>query len=237
MKLQVFCLFLKMSNLDIISEPYCAISNLKNYIICAYPNYLILGKPLKTLTGIKFEKKTYFKIKADEFEKWYDNFNIALDWFNSDQINASDETLVRELAYSINCSVVNGTKELKIDQNDQLTFKFNLCELKAFMLAMCELMMFVFCLEDNFLKIFQLFLNHFMCFNYNLDKVSKKIANLKYSDVNSLCQSICEKHDIQGSVFLLTDYVLKHKLHLLIIYRLRKMCVMPISNLIQRFLE
>ena len=229
-----------MSNLDIISEPYCAISNLKNYIICAYPNYLILGKPLKTLTGIKFEKKTYLKIKADEFEKWYDNFNIALDWFNSDQNNVLDETLVRELAYSINCCVVNGTKELKIDQNDQLIFKFNLCELKAFMLAMCELMMYVFCLEDNFLEIFQLILNHFMGFNYDLDKGSKKIANLNYPDVSSLCQRICQKHDIQGSVFLLTNYLLKHKVHLLIIYRLKKMCMIPmipISNLIQKFLK
>ena len=47
----------KMSNLETITDNFCAIANLKNYIVCAYPNYLVLGKPIKTVTGVKFEKR------------------------------------------------------------------------------------------------------------------------------------------------------------------------------------
>jgi hypothetical protein len=229
-----------MSNLDTISDNFCAISNLKNYILCAYPNFLILGKPLKTLTGIKYEQKTYFKIRAHDFESWFHHLNSALEWFSSNVINVLNETILEEpgLKYSIHCVIVNDKKELSIEQNqnvNQLTFKFDLCELKALLLAFADLIMHTFCLEDNVLIIFYLILNHFLCLNWTIEKVSKKIANLKYSDVFSLCQITCNTNQIEGSIFLFTEYLLKHKLHLLIIYHLKRTCLLPVPNLIQKY--
>ena len=229
-----------MSNLDSISDNFCAISNLKNYMLCAYPNFLILGKPLKTLKGINFEKKTYFKIRAYDFEVWFNNLNNALDWFSSDEINILNDNVLEEadLKYSIYCAIVNNKKELSIEQNqngNQLTFKFDLCELKTLLSAFADLIMHTFCLEDNFLRIFYLVLNHYLCLNWTIEKVSKKIANLKYSDVFSLCQITCDTNQIEGSIFLYTEYLLKHKLHLLIIYQLKQTCLLPVPNLIQKY--
>ena len=55
---QILVIFIQSSSFgqvnNPLNDPYFAISNLKNYIICAYPNYFILGKTVKTTTGIKF---------------------------------------------------------------------------------------------------------------------------------------------------------------------------------------
>ena len=229
-----------MSNLSEISEPYCAIANLQNYILCAYPNFLVLGKPLKTNTGVKYEKKTYFKIRSTDFETWFSNLKCAFDWFSSNEIDVEILTFLKleNVKYSLNYVVVNEKKVLTIEKNerdDELIFHFDLSELKMLMSAFADLIMHTFCLEDNVLRIFYLILNHFLCLNWTIEKVSKKIANLKYSDVFSLCQITCNTNQIEGSLFLFTEYLLKHKLHLLIIYHLKQTCILPVPNLIQKY--
>ena len=232
-----------MSNLDTISDNFCAISNLKNFILSAYPNFLILGKPLKTLFGIKYEKKTYFKIRAHDLESWFHHLNSALEWFSSNEINVLNETILEEpgLKYSIHCVIVNESKLLKIDKNengDQISFEFDLHELKLFMLEIANLMMNVFCLPDNVMKTFYHLVNHYLCFSqWSLQKGSKKIANLQYPDILTLCQGLCDHNKIEASVFNLTEYVLRHKLNLLIMYNIKKTCVLPLPNLIQKYLQ
>ncbi len=231
-----------MSNLDSISENFCAISNLKNFILSAYPNFLILGKPLKTIFGIKYEKKTYFKIRAHDLESWFHHLNSALEWFSSNEINVLNETILEEpgLKYSIQCVIVNDTKGLKIDKNengDQTSFEFDHHDLKVLMLEIANLMMNVFCLPDNVMQTFYHLVNHYLCFSHwSSEKGSKKIANLQYPDVLKLCQCLCDQNKIEESVFNLTEYVLRHKLHLLIMYKIKKTCVMPMPDLIQKYI-
>ena len=231
-----------MSNLDTISDNFCAISNLKNFILSAYPNFLILGKPLKTLFGIKYEKKTYFKIRAHDLESWFHHLNSALEWFSSNEINVLNETILEEpgLKYSIHCVIVNDIKGLKIDKNengDQLLFEFDHHDLKVLMLEIANLMMNVFCLPDNVMQTFYHLVNHYLCFSHwSSEKGSKKIANLQYPDVLKLCQCLCDQNKIEESVFNLTEYVLRHKLHLLIMYKIKKTCVMPMPDLIQKYI-
>jgi hypothetical protein len=231
-----------MSNLDSISENFCAISNLKNFILSAYPNFLILGKPLKTIFGIKYEKKTYFKIRAHDLESWFHHLNSALEWFSSNEINVLNETILEEpgLKYSIQCVIVNDIKGLKIDKNengDLLLFEFDHHDLKVLMLEIANLMMNVFCLPDNVMQTFYHLMNHYLCFSHwSSEKGSKKIANLQYPDVLKLCQCLCDQNKIEESVFNLTEYVLRHKLHLLIMYKIKKTCVMPMPDLIQKYI-
>ena len=231
-----------MSNLDTISDNFCAISNLKNFILSAYPNFLILGKPLKTLFGIKYEKKTYFKIRAHDLESWFHHLNSALEWFSSNEINVLNETILEEpgLKYSIHCVIVNDIKGLKIDKNengDLLSFEFDHHDLKVLMLEIANLMMNVFCLPDNVMQTFYHLVNHYLCFSHwSSEKGSKKIANLQYPDVLKLCQCLCDQNKIEESVFNLTEYVLRHKLHLLIMYKIKKTCVMPMPDLIQKYI-
>jgi len=46
-----------MSNLKAVDVTFCNIINLKNYVLTAYPLYLILGVPLKTISGIMYTPK------------------------------------------------------------------------------------------------------------------------------------------------------------------------------------
>ena len=168
-----------MSNLDTISENFCAIANLKHFILCAFPNFLVLGKPLKTVTGIKFEKKTYFKIRSCDFETWFNNLNGVLDWFTSNEIDVESLTILEEpdLKYSMNCVVVNNEKQLQIKQNqngDELIFEFDHSELKMFMLAFADLMMHVFCFPDNVMELFYHMMVHFMSFQNCSVEVDKR---------------------------------------------------------------
>jgi len=52
-----------MSNINSITENFIDIISLKNQMIAAYPNCLILGMPKRTLNGLKFDMCTYFKIR------------------------------------------------------------------------------------------------------------------------------------------------------------------------------
>ena len=229
-----------MSNLETIAENFCSVDSLKNYILCAYPNFLVLGKPLKTLSGIKFEKNTYFRIRVLDFETWFNHLNLALQWFLSDEMNVLNETILEEqgLQYYTNCAVIDDKKQLKIgykQNSHDLIFNFDVDELKALMLSFSDLMMHAFCLEENVLRLFYLLLNHHFCLP--IEKGSKKIANLNFDNVFSRSKVICGNHQIEGSVFLLTEYVLKHKMNLLIMYHFKKSCVMPAPSLILKYLE
>ena len=158
------------------------------------------------------------------------------------EISAVNQIIIEEpeFQYSIYCAITNDIRELKIKQNqngEELMFQFDLHELKDLMVSMADLLMYTFCLEENVLKTFNLFIKHYICQDCNIDKGSKKIANLTYAKIFSKCQLAADKHEIEGSLFILTDFILKHKVHLLIIYRLHKTCVIPSSNLIEKYLE
>ena len=231
----------KMSNFETISEHFCSLACLKNYLLCAYPNFLILGKALKTLHGIKFEKKTYFKIRTLDFERWFDLLNVALDWLNCNELSVVNQIIIEEpeFQYSIYCAVMNDKRELQIKQNqngEELMFQFDLHELKGLMVSMADLLMYSFCLEENVLKTFSLFIKHYLCLTCSVEKGSKKIANLNYAKIFAKCQLASDNHEIEGSLFVLTDFILKHKVLLLIIYRVHKTCVLPSSNLIEKYL-
>lgn len=71
------------------------------------------------LTGIKYERQTYFKTRAIDFEVWFNNLSNALEWFNFDEINILNDNVLElaNLKYSICCVIVNNKKELSIEQN------------------------------------------------------------------------------------------------------------------------
>ena len=228
-----------MSNLTLISENYCSIANLKDYILTAYPNFLILGTPLKTVTGIRYEPKTYLKIRACNFEQWFNKLNLALNWFTSNEMDVFSETVIEEpeFKYAIKSVILNDKKQLKIEMSangDQITFQFDEHEVKVFMLGIADLMLHVFCLPDNVMQILHHILSHFLCIpEISIQRICKKILNLDYASVLKLCKTCCEIYKIQGSVLLFTEFVLKHKQHLLIVYCITKKCVIPTLNLLQ----
>lgn len=232
-----------MSNYLKVSENFCAIANLKNYFLTAYPNYLILGKPIKTLTSIEYESKTYMKIRSCDFEQWYVKFNCALEWFVKDTTSACNETILEEcnFKYVLNGACVENSKVLKITlivDNDTVTFEFDKQELKNLMLQFADLMMHVFCVQDNLLQIFQHSVNHYLSFSEWSDtKVSKIIANLGHSDVLKLCKTICKNKNVEGSLSFITDFILKQKLNVLIVYQIKRNCLVPVPELIKKYLE
>ena len=219
-----------MSNLSEISEPYCAIANLQNYILCAYPNFLVLGKPLKTNTGVKYEKKTYFKIRSSDFETWFSNLKCAFDWFGSNEIDFEILTLLEpeNVKYSLNCVVVNEKKVLTIIKNerdDELIFHFDFSELKMLLSALGELLMDTYCLPDNVMQILYHVLSHFLSYqNCSVEHVANRIVSLDYLKTFELCKSSSKMYQIEGSLFSFTQYVLKHTINISILFQIKKMC-------------
>ena len=219
-----------MSNLSDISEPYCAIANLQNYILCAYPNFLVLGKPLKTDTGVKYEKKTYFKIRSSDFETWFNNLKCAFDWFGSNEIDVEILTFLEHenVKYSWNCEVKNEKKVLtlkKNERNEELIFHFDFSELKVLLSSLGELLMDTYCLSDNVMQILYHVLSHFLSYqNCSVEKVANKIVSLDYSKTFELCKYSSQMYQIEGSLFSFTQYVLKHKVNISILFQIKKMC-------------
>jgi len=215
-----------MSNLNAINLNFCAIVNLKNFVLTAYPLYLILGVPLKTISGIMYEKKCYFKIQGHNFEQWFQTLTLALQKMESNY-EEFKESIIKETDFEYCCSVDKNTKQLNVvlkqSEIENLCFCFDICELKLLLLAFSDLLMYTYCLPDNCMEIFYHIVSHFLSYKeWSVTKGGEMIKNLKYSDVNKLCRTSCLKYLIEGSLFNFTDTMFRHKTNLLIVYSIRK---------------
>jgi hypothetical protein len=215
-----------MSNLNSIDLNFCAIVNLKNFVLTAYPLYLILGVPLKTIGGIMYEKKCYFKFQGHNFEQWFLTLSLALKNMESNYEDFT-ESIIKEKDFEYCCSVDKKEKHLNVILKQSgivdLCFSFDISELKLFLLAFADLLMYVYCLPDNSMEIFYHIVSHFSSFKeWNPTKGEEVIKKLKYSDVKKLCKTSCMKYSIEGSLFNFTDTMLRHKTNLLIVYLIKK---------------
>jgi hypothetical protein len=216
-----------MSNLKAVDVTFCNIINLKNYVLTAYPLYLILGVPLKTISGIMYTPKSYLKIQGHNFEQWCQTLSVALKKVNSDIIEEFSECIVKERDFEYLCIVDFKEKHINIvlkqPATEDLCFLFDIQELKLFLLAFADLLIHVYCLPDNFMIIFHHVLCHFLSYKeWNSTKGEETIKNLKYSDVNKICKSTCSKYGIEGSLFNFTDTLFRHKINLCIMYLIKK---------------
>lgn len=94
-----------------IKEPFCDIFSLRNESIIAYPNFLAIGQPTKTLKGILLKKNSYLKIDVIDLENWYFQIEKIFQFFIEDEneeIDQEDEIINQQkekiLGDSINCS-------------------------------------------------------------------------------------------------------------------------------------
>ena len=216
-----------MSNLKTVDSTFCNIINLKNYVLTAYPLCLILGVPLKTICGVMYTSKSYFKIQGHNFQHWYQTLSLALKKVDSDIIEEFSECIVKEKDFEYLCTVDVREKQitivLKQSTSEDLCFAFDIEELKLFLLAFADLLIHVYCLPDNFMILFHHVLSHFLSFKeWNSLTGEETIRNLKYSDVNKICKSTCSKYKIEGSLFNFTDTLLRHKINLRIMYLIKK---------------
>ena len=216
-----------MSNLKTVDSTFCNIINLKNYVLTAYPLYLILGVPLKTISGIMYKPKSYFKIQGHYFEQWFQTLSLALKKVDSDNTEEFSECIVKERDFEYLC--VLDVKEklinivLKQPATEDLCFLFDIEELKLFLIAFADLLIHVYCLPDNFMVVFHHVLSHFLSYKeWNSTKGEETIKNLKYSDVNKICRSTCSKYAIEGSLFNFTETLLRHKINLCMMYLIKK---------------
>ena len=216
-----------MSNLKTVDSTFCNIINLKNYVLTAYPLYLILGVPLKTISGIMYKPKSYFKIQGHYFEQWFQTLSLALKKVDSDNTEEFSECIIKERDFEYLC--VLDVKEklinivLKQPATEDLCFLFDIEELKLFLIAFADLLIHVYCLPDNFMVVFHHVLSHFLSYKeWNSTKGEETIKNLKYSDVNKICRSTCSKYAIEGSLFNFTETLLRHKINLCMMYLIKK---------------
>jgi hypothetical protein len=212
-----------MSNSKTIDLNFCSIINIKNYVVTAYPMYLIVGVPLKTMSGIIYKKNSYFKIQGHNFEQWFQTLNLAL---NSD-FKQFNECFIKEKDFEYCFSVDETVKQLNIvlkqSTIEDLCFSFDVSELKLLLLAFADLLMYVYCLPDNCMEIFYYILCHFLSFkDWSPSKGEQVISNLKFSDVNKLCRTSSVKYSIEGSLFNFSETMLRHKTNLLIVYLIKK---------------
>ena len=215
-----------MSNSKTIDLNFCSIINIKNYVVTAYPLYLIVGVPLKTMSGIIYEKNSYFKIQGHYFDQWFQTLNLALKKMDSD-FEQFDECIIKESDFEYCCSVDKKEKQLNIVLKqsvvEDLCFSFNIGDLKLFLLAFADLLMYVYCLPDNCMEIFYHVLCHFLSFkDWSPAKGEQVISNLKFSDIKKLCRSSSVKYSIEGSLFNFSETMLRHKTNLLIVYLIKK---------------
>ena len=216
-----------MSNLKTVDSTFCNIINLKNYVLTAYPLYLILGVPLKTISGIMYKPKSYFKIQGHYFEQWFQTLSLALKKVDSDNTEEFSEGIVKERDFEYLCVLDVKEKQINIVlkqlSTEDLCFLFDIEELKLFLLAFADLLIHVHCLPDNFMVVFHHVLSHFLSYKeWNSTKGEETIKNLKYSDVNKICRSTCSKYAIEGSLFNFTDTLLRHKINLCMMYLIKK---------------
>jgi hypothetical protein len=146
----------KMSNVNSINLDFCAISNLKHNVLTAYPLFLVLGVPLKTVSGILYEKKSFFKIESYAFEQWFETIYLAFKKMDSDE--QFSELIVKERDFEYRCSLDTNKKQLNIvlSQPDieDLCFLFDITELKLFLLAFSDLILYAYCLPDNVMETY-----------------------------------------------------------------------------------
>jgi hypothetical protein len=231
-----------MANLITLNADFCSISNLKNYILTAYPLYLVLGLPLKTADGIKYERNSYFKIRSADFERWFKCLNFAQEFMDSENNEPISGVIIEEkdFSYKFDCNVSDKVKILKIELSqpglEPLCFIFEMCELKMFISAFADLMLNVFCFPDNLMELCARIINHYLSFKCSLNKVAGIISNLKSHDVNKLCKRICEKFEIQGSLYNFSELILRHKSDLLIVYLMKRSSPIPKSNLLSKYI-
>ncbi len=147
-----------MSNSKTIDVNFCNIVNINNHVLTAYPLFLILGVPLKTISGIMYKSKSYFKIQGHNFEQWYQTLNLALKKMDSNE--PFSECFVKESDFEYMCSVDIKEKRLNIvlrqSASEDLCFLFDIPELKLFLLAFADLLIHVYSLPNNFMEIFLL---------------------------------------------------------------------------------
>jgi hypothetical protein len=176
-----------MANTEAVTDNFCDIVSLKNYVLTAYPN-LILGLPLKTLTGVKFEKNSYFKIRSCDFEKWYQELINSMECFTNEATVQETQFIIKEkdFNYAYKCLILDEEKRILIElrcSNSLLTFSFGAYDVKCLMMGLADLFIKVYCLPDNLMELIFHFLNHFLSFHsWSADKGAKTISNLKYSD-------------------------------------------------------
>ncbi len=213
-----------------INIAYCDIYSLKNYMIVAYPNFLVLGNPVNNNSDLKFHKNSYLKIPAAYFEQWYLEMDKCIKFFDDQSASAKQvKTIFEDRDFTYYWAGVTDIKNEKFvdisgghESGTCVYFSFNKNEIENLLVGFSEILMKVFCLNVNVYRCFYFTLNNFLLTDYSNEEMKQIIANSDIEGFSDLCKKCCEKNNIQGDWFQFAEIVLRHKINLLIIYLIKK---------------
>jgi len=223
-------------NPEIKDTEHCDLSVLPNYFLVSFPGFFILGKPVKTSSGIKFEKQKYIKIRATDIEDWFNELNNCIQFCDS-ELPATVEINIKEES---NCTYfwkgieVVGEKKIIIglktpENKSEPEFQFSKTEVKLLLHAVADLIPSVFCFNTTIYKLFQLISANFLTFGETHVHI---IANFILKDFKRLLEKLCEKHNLNIELDQCSEILYRHKIYFLIIFLIKTRNRIPPSSLI-----
>ncbi len=221
-----------------INDNYCDVYNVKNHSLVAYPNFLILGNPLRTDFGLKFTKFTYFKIRTCDVKNWFLKIKDCFTFLSSDNVeNFVSKIIIADGNVTYSCLGFkddNNVRFVKITcANDKkLCIDFDKDEIRVLLIGLSELLIHLLCLNNNALKCFNEVLNFYLSINlYDVKQTAENIACISIKDLEKFCEKTCQQLDTEKSNYIIyAQIIFRYKIYMLIIFLIKK-CFNPEVNI------
>jgi len=223
-------------NEEIKDTPHCDLIVLPNYFLVAYPGFFVLGHPVKTNSGIKFEKQKYIKIRVTDIESWFNELNNCVQFFESQLPETGQMNIIEEN----NCFYFwKGTgqivkKEISIglktpENKSEVEFQFSQPEVKLLLHAIADLLTSVLCFNPTVHKLFQLVSANCLGFGETYVHI---IADFSVNDFKRLLEKLCQKHNLNIELDQCSEILHRQKIYFLIIFLIKTRNQIPPSSLI-----
>ncbi len=218
-----------MTNLLSISDDYIDIFPLANLMLVAFPNFLIVGKPMYKNLKLFFEKHSYIKIRFCDIEIWYTFLCNVLLMFNNQTVSLPREIIIsgKDFSYEYEgCTDLLNTFHIQIIINGQTSFErieyFEKNEILYLLHGLSELNFKILCYPESIFSCFNYVVNHFLKIDNSIEEVSKNISMLTPSILLKLCDIFCKKNKTTENPMTVSQILFRHLVNLLITFRIKK---------------
>jgi hypothetical protein len=226
-----------MSNSVSISDDFIDIVTLQNYMLVAFPNFLIISIDNPTYNNktkkLVFKKNSYIKMRACDLEIWYTYFINILGFFDSGLTSTPRETIIAGKDLILLCDFSyelegytneKNCLEVKLILNGLRSVYFDKTEIMYLLNGISDLNFQVYCYPETINNCFKYLINHYVKMpGESIDSVSKNISMSTISVLLQLCEKCCTKNKINENPFIISQILFRHILNLLITYRIKKM--------------